>query len=390
MLYCVDTVPYGSSYSITNVKAKPGYRYMGVSKDYSPLSGTVNQKIDVRLIYVSEYAVTYEKNTTDAVGNMPESQRKLKGEDLTLSSNKPTREGYTFMWWSLRPDAYSGKFLPGDVYSADKNVILYAMWEKNGTPMSSGAGRSLLNGDYFICSALDEGYALDIAGTDVPAPEGSNVQLFGIARNVYDAWTLTYLDNGFYAIKQYDTQMALTVAGDSTEWRANIQVNTYTGSAGQQWSIERTDFGYRLKARCSGFSVDITGGKDYVANGTNIQQFKDNLGDKAGNQSWIFVPYQPAQGLEPDFVLPSALKTIEAEAFAGGAFQYAYLPEGTASIGSKAFADCPNLDYIYIPESCLSIAKDAFDRVTGLTIFGPDGSYAEFYAGKYGFSFIAK
>ena len=388
--YC-EQIAINSTYEIKDIKAQTGYQYNAPSKYSAPLSGQMDQDQTIIFdIYYSRYAVSYNANTTDTVSNMPGDQTKIHGTDLTLSKNKPTRTGYTFMRWSLRPDAYSGKFYPGDVYSADENVVLYAMWEKNGTEMSAGAGRSLLDGDYFICSALDESYILDINGMEAPAPENCNVQLYKTGQYVYNAWTLTYLDNGFYAIKQYDTQMALTVAGDSTEWRANIQVNTYKGSAGQQWSIERTNFGYRLKARCSGFSVDITGGKDYVTNGTNIQQFKDNLGDKAGNQSWVFVPYQPAQGLVPDFILPSALKTIEAEAFAGGAFQYAYLPEGTASIGGKAFADCPNLIYIYIPESCTSISKDAFSGVTGLTIFGQDGSYAEFYAGKNGFTFVAK
>ena len=44
---------------------------------------------------------------------------------------------------------------------------------------------------------------------------------------------------------------------------------------------------------------------------------------------------------------------------------------------------------IYIPYGCTSIAMTAFDGVTGLTIYGYDGSYAEFYAGKNGFKFVA-
>lgn len=91
----------------------------------------------------------------------------------------------------------------------------------------------------------------------------------------------------------------------------------------------------------------------------------------------------------PDFILPASLTTIEAEAFAGGAFTYVHLPEGATVIRSRAFADCPNLAYIYIPEDTAVIAKDAFSGADGLTILGRSDSYAEFYAQRNGYTFIA-
>ena len=93
--------------------------------------------------------------------------------------------------------------------------------------------------------------------------------------------------------------------------------------------------------------------------------------------------------LAPDLVLPAALTEIEEEAFEGGAFVYAKLPETVTTIGARAFADCPRLAYIYIPDATITIARDAFSGVTGLTIFGADGSYAEFFANKNGFAFAA-
>lgn len=91
----------------------------------------------------------------------------------------------------------------------------------------------------------------------------------------------------------------------------------------------------------------------------------------------------------PDFTMPLGTRIIEEEAFAGIAADSVKLPEGIASIGSRAFADCPNLHRIYIPESCTSIAADVFTPGSDLTIYGQDGSYAEFYAGKHGFDFVA-
>ena len=92
-------------------------------------------------------------------------------------------------------------------------------------------------------------------------------------------------------------------------------------------------------------------------------------------------------GIVFNFKLPASLTTIEAEAFAGGAFSYVKLPEGATTIGSRAFADCPSLRYIYIPEATTGIAADAFSGVSGLTILGKSGSYAEFYAQRNGYAF---
>jgi hypothetical protein len=91
----------------------------------------------------------------------------------------------------------------------------------------------------------------------------------------------------------------------------------------------------------------------------------------------------------PDLILPASLKTIEDEAFSGGAFTYVVLPDGAEVIGWRAFADCPKLAYIYIPSSVKSIDENAFDGVEDLTIFGAPDSDASEYASLHGFAFKA-
>lgn len=85
--------------------------------------------------------------------------------------------------------------------------------------------------------------------------------------------------------------------------------------------------------------------------------------------------------------LPSDTQFIEKEAFTGCDFDTAYLNNKTlVSIESRAFADCKNLRKVYISESTTSIAADAFAGVEDLTIFSAKGSYAEFFARKYGYT----
>ncbi len=91
---------------------------------------------------------------------------------------------------------------------------------------------------------------------------------------------------------------------------------------------------------------------------------------------------------QPDFILPAALTEIDGEAFAGGAFTFVKLSDMTATIGSRAFANCPHLRYISIPAAAAKIAADAFDRVDGLIILGVPGSTAESYAERNGFGFL--
>lgn len=93
----------------------------------------------------------------------------------------------------------------------------------------------------------------------------------------------------------------------------------------------------------------------------------------------------------PDFVLPSALTEISEEAFSGGAFSFAVLPEKAVTIGPLAFAECRKLLFIYIPSSVKDIDSTAFGDLTGLTILGASAetpTAAETFAASHGYAFI--
>ena len=90
-----------------------------------------------------------------------------------------------------------------------------------------------------------------------------------------------------------------------------------------------------------------------------------------------------------DGVLPAGLRTVEEEALAGTAFRAVRIPDGAETIGAKAFAGSPDLEYVYIPASVTAIAADAFDGVpAGLTVIGRLGSAAEAFANAHGFAFL--
>ena len=66
-------------------------------------------------------------------------------------------------------------------------------------------------------------------------------------------------------------------------------------------------------------------------------------------------------------ILPAGLTEIGEEAFAGSACEAVIAPESCGYIGSRAFADCPNLRYVRLPASA-EIAPDAFEGCCPVTL----------------------
>ena len=75
-------------------------------------------------------ALTYNKNTTDNVSNMPNSQTYDKAE-ITLDPKTPARTGYKFLGWATTTNNPSKLYQPASKYS-EAALVLYAQWEKEG------------------------------------------------------------------------------------------------------------------------------------------------------------------------------------------------------------------------------------------------------------------
>jgi len=198
--------------------------------------------------------------------------------------------------------------------------------EAIGSRMAVGAGQTLPDGDYYIVNGatvagagdVSNWFALDIDGTDIPCAADVNVHLW---RNVSftsgvncDVFTLRYKGDGFYEIKQKNTQMALDVDGGSNAATANIKMWNATGDDPQSWSIEKapdiegkgTGF-YYLKARCSGFVADAEGLNSLApSNGVNISQYPIHSVNNI-NQRWRFIPVSEATMADGNYHIVSAM-----------------------------------------------------------------------------------
>ena len=102
-------------------------------------------------------------------------------------------------------------------------------------------------------------------------------------------------------------------------------------------------------------------GNYYTLHSVNLPASVTSIGQ------WAFYDTS-LPNVNPGFVTPGALITIENEAFYGISASYVYLSDSVRSIGNGAFAGCPNLKYVRIPMNCTSIASDAFPAGTVLLV----------------------
>ena len=62
--------------------------------------------------------------------NVPETQTKEYDKSVLISSIVPIKGGCAFIGWSTDKNATIPEYLPGDIYSENKNITLYAIWEE--------------------------------------------------------------------------------------------------------------------------------------------------------------------------------------------------------------------------------------------------------------------
>lgn len=72
------------------------------------------------------YSVTFDANGGSGA---PADQTKTHGVELTLSDTVPTWAGHAFVSWNTQADGTGTTYHPGDGYTANANLSLYAQWE---------------------------------------------------------------------------------------------------------------------------------------------------------------------------------------------------------------------------------------------------------------------
>ena len=85
-----------------------------------------SKSISVEVI-AKQYKVSYNANNG---ANAPADQIKEHSSNLTLSDQRPTRDGYNFLGWATSPNSDNVQYQPGGTYTDDRDITLYAVWRK--------------------------------------------------------------------------------------------------------------------------------------------------------------------------------------------------------------------------------------------------------------------
>lgn len=88
-------------------------------------AGTKSASGTIDIPKMDSYSIVYNANGGTGA---PNTQTKWYGTDITLSSVKPSRTGYTFNSWNTRKDGTAKIYNPGDKYTTNAALTLYAIW----------------------------------------------------------------------------------------------------------------------------------------------------------------------------------------------------------------------------------------------------------------------
>lgn len=148
---------WGSSSTSTEASFQPGGTY------------TANASSILYAVWINNgYTVTYNANGGSYA---PPSQTKKHDVALTLTTLLPLRDGYTFVGWGTRSTSTSVSYHPGDSYTTNANITLYAIWgDAQDAPVvtitdlyrCNASGTSIENGAYFH---IEFDYSTDTSAT---------------------------------------------------------------------------------------------------------------------------------------------------------------------------------------------------------------------------------
>ena len=152
------------------------------------------------IVKLKTYTIKYNANGGSGV---PSNQVKEHNKNITLSTSKPTRTGYTFVNWNTSSAGNGTSYSAGATYSGNSDITMYAQWRRNRVIINFS-----VNGGTLISTAK---YSVDANG--IVTQNGSNL----------------------YSMYYNDTIMSTGLPNYNNSSYLNIMRNGYEGVSGAEW-----------------------------------------------------------------------------------------------------------------------------------------------------------
>ena len=290
-----QTKTYGVPLTLSTVKpTRAGYEFLGwatskgaMASEYAP-GERYTDEAGVTFYAVWRYVPKTYTVSYDANGgsNAPGTQTKTENIALTLASTIPAREGYTFRGWAITPTATTADYQPGESYTANAAVTLYAVWEKDSYTVSYDA-----NGGTGAPASQVKKYGETLKlRTDIPTRSGYD--FLGWAESP-TATSATYL-----AGVNYSENAGITLYAVWRERNYDFSVSNLTVTPDEVWQYDKITVNFRVdnwdrynaynnvpvSVWLNGICV-YTGTVDFHAYGVNYITFDLNVGALEGKQT---------------------------------------------------------------------------------------------------------
>lgn len=232
--------------------------------------GTMSGSGSISISAKTSYTISYNANGGSGA---PGSQTKWAGTNITLSSNKPTRTGYSFLNWLS--SAQNTTFNPGATYSHDASTTMKAQWKANTYTVSYNANGDNVSG---VPSSQTKTYGVTLTlSSTKPTRTNYNFKGWGTSSS---STTASYQPGGSYTSNSSITLYAIWELAYTAPRFSNISVYrcTSTGSpsddgtlvtVGFHWETDKTVNLIRYEYRESSSSTWKYGLDDGSATGTS-------------------------------------------------------------------------------------------------------------------------
>lgn len=146
-------------------------------------------------------------------------------------------------------------------------------------------------GIYYIRNVNSERY-FDVA--DALTVDGTNVQQYAYNPNAKcQKWVITYIGNGDYTIKDYNSNNLLSIVASYSTPETNAWIWHNDGTNGQKFNIRKNSDGtYSFLSKCSNYSMALEVDTTYNNGMTNNCNIRQNYDKNTNNQKFVLEKVQ--------------------------------------------------------------------------------------------------
>lgn len=128
----------GSSTDFTSAMNQAGNDWKFTVKALTSTTNYDDSAVSSASATTTVYTVAYNANGGNTA-SLPSMQYKISGQSLTLTNRTPTFSYKTYMGWGTSTSATSASYYPNNIYTANANITLYAIWHVTVTFSYSGS-----------------------------------------------------------------------------------------------------------------------------------------------------------------------------------------------------------------------------------------------------------